>query len=226
MSYHRRPDQSPPPARPIKDPWLHPFRALAVALAASVVGCAGLQAPMATGANGGVTTTPQYAISAVPAASIPDYERSAFGPAWADVDRNGCDTRNDILRRDLIDIATRPGTHDCVVISGTLRDPYSGTTVPFAKARAGDIQIDHVVPLSWAWEHGAYSWTTESREAFANDPLNLQATIGKLNAAKGDSGPDEWLPPAEAYTCAYLDRWMAIRTKYRLDPDFTLKCKR
>jgi len=196
----------------------HPPRVAVVALVALVVGgCTGLQAPMS---GPEVTTTPAVAFQPVPLgpAVVPDYARTAFGPAWADVDQNGCDTRNDMLARDLTGEQFRPGTHDCVVISGQLADPYSGTVVQFVKERANEVQIDHVVPLSWAWRHGAYSWTAQHRLEFANDPENLQATLGRLNAAKGDSGPDEWLPPAQAYTCAYLDRWVAVRTKYQLDP--------
>jgi hypothetical protein len=72
-------------------------------------------------------------------------------PAWADVDRNGCDQRNDVLRRDLTEVQAREGTHGCVVIGGMLDDPYTGATVPFEKADAAQVPIDHVVPLSAAW---------------------------------------------------------------------------
>ncbi len=83
------------------------------------------------------------------------YDRSEFGPAWSDVDHNGCDTRNDILNRDLTDKQWRPGTHDCVVIAGTVVDPYTGKVLHFEKAHAIAVQIDHVVALSDAWQTGA-----------------------------------------------------------------------
>jgi hypothetical protein len=80
-----------------------------------------------------------------------------FGPAWADVDRNGCDTRNDILARDLTNETFRPGTNNCVVMTGTLADKYTGTTIAFTRGQdtGSDVQIDHVVPLSDAWQMGA-----------------------------------------------------------------------
>ena len=83
------------------------------------------------------------------------YDRDEFGPSWSDVDRNGCDTRNDMLNRDLADKQWRPNTRGCVVVVGTLIDPYTGRTLPFEKARAIEVQIDHVVALSDAWQKGA-----------------------------------------------------------------------
>ena len=95
----------------------------------------------------------------------------SFGPAWADVDRNGCDTRNDILRRDLIRTKAKPGTHGCKIVYGFLSDPYTGVKV-LSPAKA---DIDHVVPLSAAWDLGAHRWPLAKRRAFANDPRNLLA---------------------------------------------------
>jgi hypothetical protein len=121
------------------------------------------------------------------------YSRAQFGPAWADVDHNGCDTRNDILRRDLTRITFRAGT--CVVLSGLLHEPYSGRDVVFSKAHASAVQIDHVVALSDAWQKGAAAWTADRRRQFANDPLNLLAVDGPLNDKKGDGDAATWLPP-------------------------------
>ena len=103
------------------------------------------------------------------------YTRAQFGNAWADVNKNGCDTRNDILKRDLTNIVFRVKTHDCVVESGTLLDPYSGTTINFVKGVTSsmEVQIDHVVALSNAWQTGAFKLTLEKRTALANDPDNL-----------------------------------------------------
>jgi hypothetical protein len=139
-----------------------------------------------------------------------------FGPAWADVDHNGCDTRNDVLHRDLTGIELRPGTHDCVVVAGTLDDPYTGVRVSFAKARASRVQIDHVVPLAAAWAQGAASWTAAQREQFANDPGNLIATQSGPNESKGDDTADEWVPPNAAFDCTYARVTVTVKQRYAL----------
>jgi hypothetical protein len=149
------------------------------------------------------------------------YERAAFGPAWTDDNpdlwgHDGCDTRDDILRRDLRGVGFRPGTHDCVVVSGTLGDPYTGRTIIFEKARATAVQIDHMVPLSYAWQLGAAQWSPQERRAFANDPRNLLAVDGPANEQKGDSGPASWLPADKANRCAYAARFAAVAVLYRL----------
>ena len=139
-----------------------------------------------------------------------------FGPAWADVDHDGCDQRNDVLHRDLTAIQVRPGTHDCVVVAGTLADPYTGTTVAFAKAQASAVQIDHVVPLAAAWTQGAAAWSTRQREAFANDLGNLVATEAGPNESKGDATADEWVPPNAGYGCAYARIIVTVKHHYAL----------
>lgn len=144
------------------------------------------------------------------------YDRDRFGPAWTDTDRNGCDTRNDILARDLTGETFRAGTHDCVVLTGRLVDPYTGRTITFTKAQASAVQIDHVVALSDAWQTGAFGWPASRRLAFANDPLNLLAVDGASNQAKGDGDAATWLPPAKAYRCRYVARQVAVKAKYRL----------
>ena len=146
------------------------------------------------------------------------YERSQFGPAWSDVDRNGCDTRNDILNRDLTSIIYKPGTHQCVVLSGTLLDPYSGEKIAFERgvATSSDVQIDHVVALSNAWQTGAFKLTYEKRLAFANDPINLLAVKGRLNSQKGDGDAATWLPPRKDIRCAYVAQQIVVKAKYGL----------
>lgn len=143
-----------------------------------------------------------------------------FGPAWTDdtvnlLGHNGCDTRNDILRRDGVDIVTKPGS-TCVVMSATIADPYTGTMLTFAKSAAARVQIDHVIPLSYAYQMGAAAWAPQQRIAFANDPLNLLAVDGSTNAQKSDSGPASWLPPNKAIRCAYVTRIAQIALKYGL----------
>jgi hypothetical protein len=145
-----------------------------------------------------------------------DGEGCVFGPAWADVDRNGCDQRNDVLHRDLAEIEVREGTHECVVVAGVLDDPYTGVTVTFVKADAAEVPIDHVVPLAAAWVQGAAGWTTDERTAFANDLGNLMATTREQNSAKGDSTADEWVPPDAAYACSYATVVITVKSRYVL----------
>jgi hypothetical protein len=134
------------------------------------------------------------------------YQRTRdFGPAWSvDVDRNGCGTRDDILRRDLTKAQLRGR---CTVIAGVLADPYTGATVTFRKASADEVQIDHLVPLAAAWSFGARRWTQQQRERFA--------TVRHANLSKGDSTPSQWLPRPE-FRCTYAVRYVQVSGAYRL----------
>lgn len=146
------------------------------------------------------------------------YERDQFGPAWKDTDRNGCDTRNDILRRDLKNMQAKPGTNSCVILSGTLNDPYTGTVIGFRRGKhtSSLVQIDHVVALSNAWQTGAQQLSQPQREALANDPDNLLAVDGTANMAKSDGDAATWLPPNRGFWCAYVSRQVRVKSKYRL----------
>ena len=146
------------------------------------------------------------------------YTRAQFGPAWADVDRNGCDTRNDILKRDLTSITYRAKTRNCVIESGTLVDRYSGVTINFVKGNISsmEVQIDHVVALSNAWQTGAFKLTVDQRRALSNDPLNLFAVKGRLNSQKGDGDAATWLPPLKSFRCNYVAQQIAVKAKYSL----------
>ena len=146
------------------------------------------------------------------------YTRAQFGLAWADVDRNGCDTRNDILKRDLTSITYRAKTQNCVVESGTLIDRYSGETINFVKGNISsmEVQIDHVVALSNAWQTGAFKLTADQRKALSNDPLNLFAVKGRLNSQKGDGDAATWLPPLKSFRCSYVAQQIAVKAKYSL----------
>lgn len=145
------------------------------------------------------------------------YDRALFGQAWADVDRNGCDTRNDTLKRDLTGI-TYTNSVPCKVQSGTLADPYTGTSISFLRgtATSSAVQIDHVVALSDAWQKGAQQLTVEQRTAFANDPLNLQSTNGPTNMQKGDGDAATWLPPNKGFRCEYVARQISVKATYSL----------
>jgi hypothetical protein len=146
------------------------------------------------------------------------YARTQFGQAWADVDRNGCDTRNDILKRDLTDLVFKAGTRNCLVLSGTLVDRYSGETINFVRGNVTsmEVQIDHVVALSNAWQTGAFKLSVAQRTALANDPLNLFAVKGRLNSQKSDGDAATWLPPLKSFRCAYVSQQIAVKAKYGL----------
>lgn len=142
------------------------------------------------------------------------YNRTAvFGPAWVDVDGNGCDTRDDILARDLTNVRRRGS---CTVESGTLADPYTGRSMRFTKSAATAVQVDHVFPLGLAWQLGAAQWSLGERVTFANDPANLVAVDGPANERKSESGPDSWLPPNKSYRCTYVIHFVRVATLYTL----------
>ena len=150
-----------------------------------------------------------------------DFKRYQFGQAWSDdvnveFGHNGCNTRDDILRRDLKDLVVRPFT--CYAQSGTLIDPYSGVTIDFVRSpdTSNAIEIDHVVALSDAWQTGAAQLDPFARSNFANDPLNLQTTIGWVNQQKGDADAATWLPPNKAYRCPFVTRIVDVKSTYNL----------
>jgi hypothetical protein len=146
------------------------------------------------------------------------YTRAQFGQTWADVDRNGCDTRNDMLKRDLTNITYKVKTRDCVVLTGVLLDRYSGETINFVRGNATsmEVQIDHVIALSNAWQTGAFKLTVLQRTALANDPMNLFAVKGRLNLQKSDGDAATWLPPLKSFRCAYIAQQIAVKAKYSL----------
>ena len=142
------------------------------------------------------------------------YTRAQFGQAWYDTDHNGCDTRNDILRRDL---KSKQMQNACKVMAGTLApDPYSGKSIRFVYGGASEVDIDHLVALSDAWQKGAATWAAGKRLALANDPLNLLAVDSSTNRSKGDGDAATWLPPNKAYRCTYVAKQVAVKGKYGL----------
>jgi len=188
---------------------------------ATVIGTllVGFTQPVATAAEQpGLATAVLQTLPVKGRAPKTGYTRDQFGQAWADVDRNGCDTRNDILKRDLSAIIYKPGTRNCVVLSGTLLDRYSGESINFLRGNitSMEVQIDHVVALSNAWQTGAFKLTVEQRTALANDPLNLFAVKGSLNQQKSDGDAATWLPPLKSFRCAYVAQQIAVKAKYSL----------
>lgn len=151
-------------------------------------------------------------------APMTGYERDDFGYREEDTDGNGCDVRNDVLRRDLDDLTIKQGTNGCVVESGTLEGPYSGNSISFRRGAetSADVQIDHVVALGNAWVTGAFQWDQETMREFGNDPMNLLAVDGPLNSQKGDGDAATWLPPNRAFRCEYVAAQIAVKTEYDL----------
>jgi hypothetical protein len=190
---------------------------IAVLLTAAI---AGITAPSAVSAESkvGLAIAVLETLPVKGRAPKTGYARDQFGQAWADVNRNGCDTRNDILKRDMTSIIYKEKTRDCVVVSGTLVDRYSGETINFVRGNVSsmEVQIDHVVALSNAWQTGAFQLTLAQRTALANDPLNLFAVKGKLNLQKSDGDAATWLPPLKSFRCAYVAQQIAVKAKYSL----------
>jgi hypothetical protein len=195
-----------------------------VVAACDVMPAVTLPLPPAGASAAPVTTVPPpsgpaaAALAALPVkgrAPKTGYARAQFGPAWADTDRDGCDQRNQVLGRDLTAVIKRGR---CVVLAGVLRDPYTGATVAFTRGAltSDDVQIDHVVALSNAWQTGAQALDVYQRELIATDPLNLLAVNGPTNQSKGDGDAATWLPPAKGYRCAYVARQVAVKTRYKL----------
>lgn len=145
------------------------------------------------------------------------YARTQFGNGWSTT--SGCDTRNIILHRDMLDAVVDA---DCRVTSGTLHDPYTGTVIAFTKEKSSLVQIDHVVALSDAWQTGAQQLTKAERIKLANDPIELLAVEGDANQQKSDGDAATWLPSNKSFRCTYVARQIAIKQKYALwvtDPE-------
>lgn len=141
------------------------------------------------------------------------YARTQFGSGWAS--SNGCDTRERILQRDLLNAVTSDG---CKVISGLLHDPYTGKDITFTRGidTSSAVQIDHVVALGNAWQTGAQQLTTTQRQQLANDPLELLAVDGPANQQKSDGDTATWLPANKPFRCQYVARQITVKAKYTL----------
>lgn len=149
-------------------------------------------------------------------APMTGYDRARFGQAWLDSDRNGCDTRNDILGEFLIAVTYKVGTGDCAVLEGDLDDPYTGKNIHFIRGDGALVDIDHVVALGNAWVTGGFEWDIKKRAAIANDPMNLLPVDASANRQKGDGDAATWLPANKAFRCAYVARQIGVKSKYGL----------
>ncbi|MBO9484297.1 HNH endonuclease family protein [Salinisphaera sp. G21_0] len=142
--------------------------------------------------------------------SASKYDRSYFGN-WADEDRDCINTRHELLMKQSTSTIDT-GSNRCTVSRGRWLDPYTGKT--FYEAR--QVDIDHLVPLKWAWDHGADKWSKAKRVKFANDEVNLFAVQASVNRQKGALGMLEWLPPARSFHCQYVLRFTRIVKSYGL----------
>lgn len=140
------------------------------------------------------------------------YERSKFGHGWDDADGDCQNSRAEALISQSTTTVRFADDRRCRVVTGRWISPFTGEVIQ----NASDIDIDHVVPLKWAWDHGANTWSKEKREKFANDPVNLWSVELSLNRQKGAQGPEDWLPPAGR--CQYVSRFVRIVKVYGLQP--------
>ncbi len=173
--------------------------------------------PQQSGSNSGSGEVARDALAALPTkgrAPKTGYKRSQFGDGWARA--GGCDTRNVILRRDLVNAVL--GDDNCKVQAGALSDPYTGQRIAFKRGAnsSGAVQIDHVVALSNAWQTGAQQLSSKQRISLANDPLELLAVDGSANQQKGDGDAATWLPSNKPFRCQYIARQIAVKKKYLL----------
>ncbi|MFR9722777.1 HNH endonuclease family protein [Streptomyces sp. MS19] len=187
-------------------------RALVAALAALA---ALLPGPAAQAAPPGIpdadtARTQLDALTVAPQAGMSGYSRDKF-PHW--ITRDGCTTRQTVLKRDGTDVATGA---NCRVESGSWESPYDGTTV----TSPSRVDIDHTVPLAEAWRSGAAEWTTPRRQDFANDldHPQLLAASASSNRSKGDQDPADW-QPAAAFHCEYARMWISVKHTWELTVD-------
>lgn len=187
--------------------------AVVIATAAAGAGCGG--DPSWAGRGGEPQGDPRRVLASLPTrppGSMAGYTREAF-PHWADSDNDGCDTRDEVLARDLTRVTVG---EDCEITAGTLRGPYSGEMLRVRGGDADGIHVDHVVALAYAWRHGADDWTERRRRRFANDPANLLAVDAGANIAKSDQGPADWRPDQRSFRCEYAATFVAAAADYRL----------
>lgn len=221
-----RPSVSRRPRWPAR--WLILGTIAVVLLAGLVVFWAGRNAPGEADSSQGPPSSTQPSPALLAARELPvadssslgSYDRELFAWRGVDLDRNGCDTRNDVLRRDLTEVVVRDGTRGCKVDAGTLDEPYTGATIFFVvgggPTNDGGVQIDHVVALANAWVSGADAWDSTSLQTFGNDPLNLLAVDGDANQSKGSGNASQWLPQNAEFHCEYVARQVAVKAAYSL----------
>ncbi|ARM86339.1 HNH endonuclease family protein [Marinobacter salarius] len=165
-------------------------------------------------ASGGSLPSSLKSMEVQSAANDGDYERDEFGHGWdEDSDPDCYDTRAELLISRSKEPVTFRTSNECIVDTGRWIGFFSNQVF----TSAGDMDLDHVVPLAAAWEMGADDWSDGRREQFANDPINLHFTSASLNRSKGARTPAEWMPPANQ--CRYNEVWLLVISKYGFEPD-------
>lgn len=138
------------------------------------------------------------------------YSRSQFGNGWNDEDQDCQNTRHEMLLKQSLSPVSYKSSRGCQVRHGRWISPFTNEVI----YDSSKIDIDHLVPLKWAWDHGARNWSQARREEFANDPVNLLSVEASLNRQKGAKGPTQWLPPSNR--CGYVLRFTRVFKRYRL----------
>lgn len=166
----------------------HRFVAIIVAFCCACALFAGMAAadlrPRAAAATSGTALAAVSRLQIKPLAPLAGYSRAQFGQAWKDVDQNGCGTRDDILRRDLKSLTARPGTNGCIITSGTLRDPYTATTIQFHRGGGAAVDIDHIDALGEDWRTGAAAWSAENTHPSRERPAEPVRSLGTREPPK------------------------------------------
>jgi DNA uptake protein ComE-like DNA-binding protein len=143
------------------------------------------------------------------------YSRDLF-PHWADTNGSGCNARQDTLRAQVIGLPQVDLFNRCVIVEGDWYSLFDGVNYSGSPA---ELDVDHVVALSEAWDSGASKWTTAQRRVFANDQLNLLAVTASSNRSKGDRDAGEWLPPSSSAWCVTGAIMVMVKAKYQLSID-------
>ena len=144
------------------------------------------------------------------------YVRALF-EHWRDIDGDGCDSREQVLKRDSVTLP-QVDPYKCKVIAGDWVSPYDGARW----SDPTDIDIDHVVALKEAWDSGAWAWSAATRNAYANDTSDkrtLLAVTDNVNQQKSDKDPSNWVPPLKSYLCTYLGNWISVKARWNLSMD-------
>ncbi|WP_328457516.1 HNH endonuclease family protein [Streptomyces sp. NBC_00386] len=143
------------------------------------------------------------------------YERSKFRH-WIDADKDGCNTRMEVLKAEAVEAPTQ-GVN-CTLSDGQWFSYYDDALMNGASG----LDIDHMVPLAESWDSGAYDWTSERRQAYANDlgwSRSLVAVTARTNRQKADQDPSTWMPPATDAQCHYVADWVSVKTRWQLSVD-------
>lgn len=169
-----------------------------------------LESCLAKGGRLPKTSSTTVQTQSASSSSSSTYNRTRDFGSWLDEDGDCMNTRHELLAS----LSTGPiTTSGCRVIHGRWNDPYTGLIF----TESSQLDIDHMVPLKWAWDHGADKWSQKQRIAFANDERHLFAVKASANREKSASGPLEWLPPNKAYQCEYVLRFKRVVLTWKLE---------